>query len=55
VFCATANPVEALVAHTEQGGGMVGVVDGSGPRGVEDDAAKQARREFLRRIGYKRG
>jgi len=55
VFCATANPVEALVAYTGQGGGMLGVVDGEGPRGVEDDAAKQARREFLRRIGYKRG
>src|SRR5215813_7461769 len=55
VFCATANPVEALVARTEQGGGMLGVVDGASPRGVEDDAGKQWRREFLRKIGYKRG
>jgi len=55
VFCATANPVEALVGRTEQGGGVLGVVDGSAPRGVEDDAGKQARREFLRKIGYKRG
>jgi adenosine/AMP kinase len=54
VFCATANPVQALVAATEQGKGMVGVVDGSSPRGVEDEAARSARREFLRKIGYKR-
>jgi hypothetical protein len=54
VFCATANPVQALVAQTDQGRGMVGVVDGSSPRGVEDDAARAARREFLRKIGYKR-
>ena len=54
VFCATANPVQALVARTAQGGGMVGVVDGASPRGREDDAARQERREFLRRIGYKR-
>ena len=55
VFCATANPVEALVARTGRGAGVLGVVDGAAPKGVEDDAAKQARREFLRRIGYKRG
>jgi adenosine/AMP kinase len=55
VFCATANPVEALVVRTAQGGGVVGVVDGSPPRGVEDEAAQQERRAFLRRIGYKRG
>ena len=54
VFCATANPVQALVAGTEQGRGMIGVVDGSSPRGVEDDAARASRREFLRKIGYKR-
>ena len=54
VFCATANPVQALVAGTDQGRGMVGVVDGSSPRGVEDEAARAARREFLRKIGYKR-
>jgi adenosine/AMP kinase len=53
VFCATANPVQALVAATEQGKGMLGVVDGFSPRGVEDDAARTARREFLRKIGYK--
>jgi uncharacterized protein len=55
VFCATANPVELLVARTAQGGGVVGVVDGSAPKGVEDEAAKEHRRGFLRKIGYKRG
>jgi adenosine/AMP kinase len=54
VFCATANPVQALVARTDQGRGVVGVVDGAPPRGREDAPAKQERREFLRRIGYKR-
>ena len=54
VFCATANPVQALVARTEQGRGLVGVVDGAPPRGREDAPAKQERRDFLRRIGYKR-
>jgi adenosine/AMP kinase len=54
VFCATANPVQALVAATEQGRGVFGVVDGSPPRGVEDEAARAERREFLRKIGYKR-
>lgn len=55
VFCATANPVELLVAHTGQGGGVLGVVDGSAPQGVEDAAARTQRRDFLRKIGYKRG
>ena len=54
VFCATANPVQVLVAEHAQGRGVVGVVDGSGPQGVEDAAAKEARRAFLRKIGYKR-
>ena len=54
VFCATSNPLQILVAATEQGRGVVGVVDGSSPRGVEDEAARAERREFLRRIGYKR-
>ncbi len=54
VFCATANPVQALVAETELGRGVAGVVDGAPPRGVEDEAARQARRDFLRKIGYKR-
>ena len=54
VFCATANPVHVLVAETEQGRGVVGVVDGAPPRGVETDADRATRREFLRKIGYKR-
>jgi len=54
VFCATANPVQVLVARHEQGGGVVGVVDGASPRGIEDGAAREARRAFLRTIGYKR-
>jgi hypothetical protein len=54
IFCATANPTQALVAQTDQGRGMLGVVDGASPRGVEDDAARTARRELLRTLGYKR-
>jgi uncharacterized protein len=54
IYCATGNPVQVLVAETEQGRGVAGVVDGASPRGIEDDAARNARREFLRRIGYKR-
>ena len=54
IFCATANPVSVIVAEDEQGRGVLGVIDGASPKGVEtaDDAAK--RREFLRKIGYKR-
>ena len=54
IFCATANPVEAVLAETEQGRAVLGVVDGFGPKGVEtvDDVTK--RKEFLRKIGYKR-
>jgi adenosine/AMP kinase len=54
VFCATANPVQVLVAVTDQGRGIAGVVDGGSPKGVEGEADKVARREFLRMIGYKR-
>ncbi|TMQ62686.1 MAG: adenosine monophosphate-protein transferase [Candidatus Eisenbacteria bacterium] len=54
IFCATANPLQVLVVATDQGRGVVGVVDGAAPLGVEDDAARAQRREFLRRIGYKR-
>jgi hypothetical protein len=54
IFCATANPVTVIVAENEQGRGIVGVIDGSSPKGVEtaEDAAR--RRDFLRKIGYKR-
>jgi hypothetical protein len=54
VFCATANPVQVLVADHPQGRGVVGVIDGASPRGIEDEAAREARRQFLRAIGYKR-
>lgn len=53
IFCATANPVEALVARTEQGAGIVGVVDGESPLGVEGEADQKWRHDFLRQIGYK--
>lgn len=53
VFCATANPVEVLVVETDQGRGIVGVVDGSSPLGVEDEAEIQWRKDLLRRFGYK--
>ncbi len=53
IFCATANPVQALVAGTEQGKGIMGVIDGSSPKGVEGDADKADRRAMLRRFGYK--
>lgn len=54
IFCATANPVQVVVAETEQGRGAMGVIDGFGPKGVEGPADVEARKEFLRKIGYKR-
>ena len=54
ILCATANPVEVIVAETEQGRGVLGVIDGYGPRGVESEQDAKARRDFLRKIGYKR-
>ena len=53
IFCATANPTEVLVAETEQGRGILGVVDGFSPKGIEDEAGIQWRKGFLRMIGYK--
>ncbi len=53
IFCATANPVEVIVAGTEQGRGVLGVIDGSSPKGVETPDDVKVRREFLRKIGYK--
>lgn len=55
IFCATANPTEVLVAETEQGHGILGVVDGFSPKGVEDEAGINWRKGFLRMIGYKAG
>ena len=54
IFCATANPVEVIVAETEQGCGILGVIDGSSPKGVETDADAEWRHGLLRKIGYKR-
>ena len=53
VYCATANPVQVLVAETEQGRGVLGVVDGETPLGVENDDDERDRRTLLREIGYK--
>ena len=55
VFCATSNPVDVLVASNPRGRGVVGVIDGERPKGVETDADRRARMEFLRKIGYKLG
>jgi len=54
IFCATANDLQVIVAKTDQGRGVLGVVDGGSPLGVENDSQKEERREFLRKIGYKR-
>jgi adenosine/AMP kinase len=54
IFCATANPVEAVVAESEQGRGVLGVIDGFRPKGVETTEDAEKRRAFLRMIGYKR-
>ena len=54
IFCATANPVEVIVAETEQGRGVLGVIDGSSPKGVETPEDAGRRHDFLRKIGYKR-
>jgi adenosine/AMP kinase len=53
IFCATANPVEVIVGQTELGRGIVGVVDGLSPRGVETDGDVSDRKQLLRTIGYK--
>jgi adenosine/AMP kinase len=53
IFCATSNPTEVLIAQTELGRGILGVVDGSSPRGVEDSEEIAWRKGFLRKIGYK--
>lgn len=53
IYCATANPVEVVVAETDQGRGILGVVDGFSPKGTESDTDRVHRKEFLRKIGYK--
>jgi uncharacterized protein len=53
IHCATANPVEVILAQTEQGRAVLGVVDGNSPKGVEGTEDARQRHEFLRKIGYK--
>jgi adenosine/AMP kinase len=53
VFCATANPLEVVVGETEQGRGVLGVIDGSPPKGVESEEDVAERKQLLRRFGYK--
>jgi len=53
IFCATANPVDVIVAETEQGRGVLGVVDGFSPKGAESPDDARHRHDFLRKIGYK--
>jgi hypothetical protein len=53
IFCATANPVEIILAESAQGRGILGVIDGSSPKGVEDEAGIKWRKDLLRKIGYK--
>jgi adenosine/AMP kinase len=54
IFCATANPLQVVVAETEQGRGILGVIDGQAPQGVEDAAGVAWRLDLLQKIGYKR-
>ena len=53
IYCATANPVQVIVAETEQGRGILGVIDGFKSKGIEGEKEIQERKEFLRKIGYK--
>ncbi|MCP4652865.1 MAG: adenosine monophosphate-protein transferase [Candidatus Omnitrophica bacterium] len=53
IFCATANPLEIIVAQTEQGRGILGVIDGLSPKGVETELDVKSRKELLRKFGYK--
>lgn len=53
IFCATANPVQVIIAKTEQGRGILGVIDGVAAKGVEDEEDVRKRKDFLRMIGYK--
>ncbi len=55
IFCATANPVEVILSESAQGRGILGVVDGASPKGIEQEADIQARKALLRQWGYKFG
>jgi adenosine/AMP kinase len=53
IYCATANPIEVIIAETEQGRAILGVVDGNAPKGLEEQKDAEDRKNFLRKIGYK--
>ena len=53
IFCATANPVTILTAEANGGAGIIGVIDGVSPKGIENVSDKKARRELLKKFGYK--
>ena len=53
IFCATSNPTQVIVAESEQGRGILGVIDGEKTKGIETEADAARRKEFLRKIGYK--
>jgi hypothetical protein len=53
IYCATANPIEVIIAETELGRGILGVIDGYAPKGIEDQKSQEDRKNFLRKIGYK--
>ena len=55
IFCATANPLELVVARSDRGAAILGAIDGNSPKGLEDDADKAERKGMLRRFGYKFG
>jgi uncharacterized protein len=54
IYCATANPVEVIVAESAQGRGILGVIDGNSPKGIESANDREVRQRFLRKTGYKR-
>jgi adenosine/AMP kinase len=53
IYCATANPIEVLIMETQQGRGVLGVVDGFKMKGIENEQEARERKQFLRKIGYK--
>lgn len=53
IYCATANPVEVIIAQTEQGRGIMGVIDGYSPKGIEEGSNVTWRKDLLRKLGYK--
>jgi uncharacterized protein len=53
IYCATANPLQVIVASTDQGNGIMGVIDGSRPKGIEDEQGKTWRKDLLRKFKYK--